>query len=385
MWRIFLKEQPLSAHLPSRALRVWAALLPVVLAIVLGACHRPEPVAQSPVIQKKSVTTAQAADPVLVKVDLSEVLSSQVHERLAQLPVSLTPADAAVQALLAATADVLIVREMGVLKEQRRPGETFGQAADRFLTTVWKPDATCNLDRQDLKWTYLRDLGKYKHPTSYAIWDAQGQCCPDVDDCPLLKAEQCRQELRPVLTQMHADIALAFKALSQPADVTSVAFDQSPWRALHVPTFERIVSQYNQKDSRVQLRRYTFFAQGEPGFEKARFRPGEPHMAELAKRAKPGQLLGPVDTEWGIDVALLVGLEPAMRGLADADVEAQVREKACGELAQRSRNEYRERLLAGAQILWQRPAIEADFGKLVLGKLPADASQRDLPYRPLKP
>lgn len=360
------------------------AVLALACLGLLAACKRPTP-APAPADAAPPVAAAPIeADPVLAKIDLSEVRLSHVRDRLGRAAPTESRTTATVQALLEAAADVLVVREMAVLKQVPQPGERPWQAADRFLHGVWTGKA-CNLAEADLRWVYLRDVGKYKHPPSFTVWDAQLQCCPDPATCKLVEAEACRKAVRPLAEELAAHLAAEFAQLpplGPAADATLTTLDSSPVRAARLPAFEAAVAARQAREPRLQLRRYTFFQQGHPGFEKANFRPTDPAIEAAVRGARLGDVLGPLDTAWGLDVVLLVAREPARTGMGSDDVQAQVRAQACEELAAVERAEYRQRLVQGAVLHWDRPAIERAFGKDVVALLPADASQRELPHIP---
>lgn len=326
---------------------------------------------------------AVAEDLIVARADLSDVRLAAVRERLAQIPPTEQRETGIVQALLAAAQDQLIVREMAVLHETPQPGETAAQAADRFLAGVWRADPNCAVDLRDVKWAYLRDLGKYKHPTSFTVWDAQFQCCPDVEQCPLMQDEACRKQVRPQAEALAQSLRKGFAALPPiglAAQATDVALESTPLKLRHIPAFEEAVAA--TREARLKLRRYTYFKQGEKGFEGAKFQPGEPRIEAVVDKARLGDVLGPIDTAWGIDVVLLVAREPARSGLLDPAVAAEVRGKACAEQAQLARVDYRQRLLAGSRLEWRKDAIARAFGREVLARLPPDATAREAPSMP---
>jgi hypothetical protein len=355
----------------------------LALLTALTACKREAVTTPTPPQTQAIAAPVQEADPIVARVDLTDIHLSQVRERLGQTAATEQREAAIAMSLVAAVQDGLVVREMAVLKALPQPGETNAHAADRFLAGVWKANPTCVLDPRDLRFAYLRDLGKYKHPASFTVWDAQFQCCPDVDQCPLLQSEACRKVVNPQAQALATEIRKALAtlpALGAAADVTSVTVEQSPLKDKHIPAFEQAVATWNAREPRLQLRRYTFFRQGEKGFEKARFQPGEPHVEQAVQGAKLGDVLGPIETAWGVDVVLLVAREPLRAGLDDEAVVDQVRKRACEEAAQIQRIEYRTRLLAGARLEWRKAAIEQAFGKAVVRKLPPDATARELPH-----
>ncbi len=308
-----------------------------------------------------------------------------MRERLAQIPPTEQRETGIAQALVVAAQDQLIVREMAVLHETPKPGETAAQAADRFLAGVWRADPGCAVDLRDVKWAYLREMGKYKHPSSFTVWDAQFQCCPDAEQCPLLQDEACRKQVRPLAEALAQQVRKHFAGLPSiglAVDATDVALESTPLKSRHMPAFEEAVAGQAAREPRLKLRRYTYFKQGEKGFEGGKFQPGEPRIEAVVDKARLGDVLGPIDTAWGIDVVLLVAREPARTGMLDARVVAEVRGKACADQAQLARIDYRQRLLAAARLEWRRAAIAQVFGKEVLARLPADATARVAPSMP---
>lgn len=351
----------------------------LAIAVLAIACRQPAPAAK-PVA---AAVPAPAPEAILARIDLSDVQLGHVRDRLALVPAT-TPKDAAVvQALVEAAADLLVVREMAVLKELPRPGERPFQTANRFLAGVWRADAGCQLDPRDLKWTYMRDLGRYKHPASFTVWDAQFQCCPDIEHCPLLPSEACRKAVRPEVERLASEVRNAFAKLPSiglAAEASAVTQNASPLQARHVPIFESLVAAAAVREPRLKLRRYTFYAQGIKGFEDAHFQIGEPAIAAAVAKAKLGDVLGPIDTDWGLDVVLLVARAPTRAGLLDNAVDAEVRAQACEDIATVQRVDYRQRLVAGARLEWRKDAILKAFGADVVKKLPPDATSRELPH-----
>jgi hypothetical protein len=342
-----------------------------VLACALACSRAPSP--QPPA----TVAPQQQAAPVLAEVDLDHLPLPMVQDRLAQAPVTVTPTDAAVHALWLAASDVLVVREAKVIGQLPAPGERPWQTADRVLAAIWPANPDCAADPQAVKLAYMGEAGLYRHPESWTVWDAQWQCCPDVDDCPEEPARACQAAARPKMQALMDVIRSQFSglpAVSLPAGATTVARLDSPWMAQHVPAFEAAVAamlvRAGEPTAQLQLRRYTYYAQGEPGFERAPFRPGEPAIDAALRKVLPGQLVGPLDTAWGVDVLLLVAHETARIGLKDPAIERQVRAKVCAAEAEAQRLDYRQRLLRGARIDWRRSAVAAALGQRVVERLP---------------
>ncbi len=310
-------------------------------------------------------------DPVVAQVDLSELHLSQVQDRLDTTVYADSKADAAAQALQLAASDVLVVREMAVIGQKPLPGERLSQATDRFLAQVWTGRNACPASEPDLKWAYLSEMGRYKHPPSFTLWDAQVQCCEDVDACPETTLLACRRDLRAMLDVLRAAAAKELAALPPlPLDVTQVALDQSPVRDRHVPAFEGLAADASAREPRLQLRRYTAFA-ADPAFPRRGFRRTDPQLEREARDAPLGSVLGPVETVWGLSVALVVAREPpAEGGLEDPAVRKAVHLRLCELSALEERQAYRGRLLKGAVVKWRDDLIRKRFGDGVLRKLP---------------
>lgn len=363
---------------------------------VCGACKSPAPAKTAATSPAPSAPNAPAAagDPIVAKVDLSEIRAARVRDRLALPPPPRQAGDTAdqktptaeekiAQAIVWAATDVLVVREMAVLKEFPRPSETDLQASERFLAGVWRADAGCDAGAQEVQLAYLRDIGKYKHPASFTLWDAQFQCCVDVDHCPAADLSACRAAMLPAATRLKEKLsqALAQIPVALPLDATC-ELDQSPFKARQVPAFEGVVAELATAQPKLELRRYTAFDAQDTAFQNAHFRQTDPALARAAQQAKLGELLGPIETIWGVDVALVVARDHARYGKSDPAVVADVRAKICREMAQQQRDAYRERLLKGALIYWQKPTIEQIFGKGVVQLLPPDATARLRPNLP---
>ena len=322
----------------------------------------------------------------MAQVDLGQVTLAQVRERLGQTVHADSADVAAAESILAAATDVLVIREMAVLKEAPRPGERPWQAVDRFLAAVWNGKGGCNLGKDDLRWTYLREVGRYKHPASTTVWDAQFVCCDTTAGCPIAEDEACRKRMRPLADHLGETLRAAFArlpALGPSGDATVTTIDDSPVRALRVPEFEAQVAALTDKEPKVQLRRYTFFARGEPGFEKAHFRSADPAMEQDAVHRRLGEIAGPIDSAWGADIYMVVAREPSKNGgLEQPEIRSEVERQACADAAAQERNLYRQKLLAGARVLWNKDLIIKTFGKKALALLPPDASARELPHIP---
>ena len=322
------------------------------------------------------VQSAAVVDPILGRIDLSELHASHVRDRLARLPPTLAAEDAALQALTAAAEDLLAVREMVGLQQGLRAGERPWQAAERFAANVWPGDANCEADPGDVKLLYLQRLARYKHPAKFAVWDAQIQCCPDPGACPPPALSACRQATAAIVTELATAIGrdmAKLPALALPPGVTQVGLEASPVKGVRTDCFERLVAEFASREPRLQLRRYDFYSEGEPGFGAGYFRAGEPAIAAWAQGAALGAVSAPLATVWGWSVALLAALEPTRSGKADPAVLAEIKAAACQQLAERERQDWRDRLLRAATLRWNEAAIAAEFGAGVVARLPQSA------------
>ncbi len=318
------------------------------------------------------------ADPVLGQIDQFDLRLSHVRDRLARLPATLAPDQAAAQALILAAEDLLALREMAVLKAPQQPGERPWQAAERFAASVWRDVPTCEADPGDVKLLYLQHLGKYKHPAKFAIWDAQLLCCVDLDHCPPAALSACQTAARPALHVLRADVQARFAALPPldgAADVTSVTLELSPVKGPRTDAMESAIADFATRDPRLQLRRYDFYRRGEPGFGEGHFRPGEPSIAQWADAARLGDVSEPIDTVWGLSVVLLAAREPTLSGKADPTVMARLNAEACAQMASRQRQEWRDGLLRAARLRWDQRQVESNFGAAVYRRLPQNVSR----------
>lgn len=350
-----------------------AALALAMLALV--SCSRPAPTAAGPAgpqANSAQAAAAEAANPVVAQVDLSPLYWQDVARRLAELKGE---PDAEVKAALMAASDVLVAREMGVVGQAPAPTETAAQAADRFLAQVWDGKRGCAVTEAELRLAYMQDLGSYKHPPSWTVWDLQSACCADGADCPLLEQEGCRQKVRPHLQKFADELRRSYPqlpALGLTADATEVALADSPLKQRHLPQFEEGAAALQASGQPVRLLRYTFWQQNVAGFEKAPFRRADPSVEKAAQKAKLGEVLGPFDGDDALHVAVVAARKPQSVGLPKAATEAEanpvalaLRAKLCGEAAVTERHLYRQRLVQGARILWKAEAL--------VGRIPAAA------------
>ena len=342
----------------------------------LSAC-RPAP-SVAPVVAPDGVSALPAAhtetaDPGLGTVDGVTVTLSQARDRLAQVPATMPKDEAAATAIAMAAQDLLAIREMAVLHQTPAPGERPWQSADRFAHTVWPEREDCNADPGDIKLLYLQALTKFKHPSKWAVWDAQVQCCPDPDACPGPQLEACRKATQVEAETLAADMRQAqagLPPLGLAVDATDVGLDASPVKGPRTDAFERVTAQHTDKEAKWALRRYDFFQPNEPGFERGPFRPGEPAILGWVKTAKLGDISPPLATVWGWSVVQLVAREPTRQGKADPEILKRLTREACADMAARSRQNWRDGLLAAAQVKWQAAPIDAHFGPGVVAKLP---------------
>ncbi len=350
----------------------------LVLLTALVACGKPPSAPVDAASAPQPPAVGVEADPVVGKVDAFELHLSHVRDRLARLPPTLNPEDAAFQAMVLAAQDLLAVREMYVLKETPKPGERPWQSAERFAANVWRGEPTCEADPGEVKLLYMQQLARYKHPAKFAIWDAQLQCCPDPDKCPPADLAACRAATLPQMKKLAEGLKAHWQTLPPlglAADVTDVAVAQSPVKGARTDAFEAAVADGAARDVRLQLRRYDFFRAGEPGFGGGHFRPGEPNIAQWVETAHLGDVSQPIETVWGYSVVLLAAREPTRSGKADPVILAQLNAAACQQMAERQRQEWRDGLLHAAVLRWDRDAVESHFGAGVYKRLPRNSAR----------
>jgi hypothetical protein len=362
-----------------------------VLALVAAGagCSRSAPAAVDAVVAAAPATApvAAAPDPVVLRVDLTDVTASAVLHRRAQLAAAdldLTPAQLGVQAVLAAATDALVVREFRALGLAVSATETTAAAADRLLAIAYG-ESGCSLTPQDIKLAYMTDLSRFKHPPSFALWDAQLVCCDDPTTCDPSAAELCRARTQVTAEKLHAKLTSVMAnlpAVELPAGVSEVSTEQSGLRDKHIPAFEEAVASLQKDWPELRLRRYRAFVQGLPDFAKGQFRATDPRLETLAKAGQVGTLLGPVPTAWGWNVALLAGRYPARHGMGDPVALAEARSEACKQWAARERQDYRQRLLKGAQLTWLEAPLRTLLGDATWQQLPPDSAHRELPHIP---
>ena len=346
----------------------------VLCLTLLLACGKPPP-SSAPAA---APPPPPIADPLLGKVDGLELHLSHVRDRLSRLPPTLPVDDAALRALILAAEDLLAVREMHVLKQVEQPGERPWQAAERFAANVWRGEANCEADPGEVKLLYMQQLARFKHPAKFAIWDAQMQCCPDPEQCPQAELTACRAATLPHMRALAQDLQTRLRALPPlglAADVTDVDVANTPVKGARTDAFEAAVATLGAQEPRLQLRRYDFYKQGEPGMAGGHFRPGEPNVAQWVESARLGDVSQPMETVWGWSLVLLAAREPTRSGKADPAIMAKLNAAACLQMAERQRQEWRDGLLRAAQLQWDRAKIEATFGAKVVERLPSSASQ----------
>ncbi|MBM4341783.1 MAG: hypothetical protein FJ100_00195 [Deltaproteobacteria bacterium] len=347
----------------------WIAVLAVAMAC--GRARVPAPA---------DVPVPGEGDPVVAKVDLGVLRWSQLSERLRELRGE---DQAEVRALALAASDVLVVREMQVVGQAPAATETTAQAADRFLASVWNERRGCALTDDEIRLAYLQNLARYKHPPGWTVWQVQTRCCPE-PPCALAEKEACLGAARPAVQALAGQLRKAFAdlpAMGAAADATAVQLAHSPLRDRHVPAFEEVVAQAQAAGAKLQLLRYSFWQTGVAGFEKAPFRRADPAVERTAAQARLGDIVGPVDTEDEIAVFTVAARQPLALGLprdASASVDPQVIEAQrelrldlCRDVAKRERQEYREKLLAGAVLQWDEHALAGKVSAQAVGALQA--------------
>ena len=358
------------------SLRLCVCLAALGALCVLAGCRpaaHPDPALASDTGVSLPSATSETADPAVGTVDGAVVTLSQVRDRLAQVPVTMAKDEAAATAAAMAAQDQLAIREMAVLHQAPVAGERPWQSADRFAHTVWTDREDCDADPGDIKLLYLQALTKFKHPSKWAVWDAQVQCCPDPDACPGPQLEACRRATQVEAEALAADMRQAqatLPPLGLAANATDVALDASPVKGARTDAFERVIASHVDKEPKWALRRYDFFQPNEPGFERGPFRPGEPAILGWVKTAKVGDISAPIATIWGWSVVQLVAREPTRQGKADPEILKRLTRDACADMAAKSRQNWRDGLLAGAQVKWNAAVIAQHFGPGVVEKLP---------------
>lgn len=317
---------------------------------------------------------------MVADVDLGHLKLSQLQERLRSLKGE---PEAEVRALALAASDVLVVREMGVVGGAVAPTETVAQAADRFLAQVWDGKRGCALTEAEVRLAYMQNLGKYKHPPGWSVWQAQVRCCTKPEGCPQLDVAACLHENRPTVDKLTTAMRTAFAELpvGQAADATELNLPESPLRFKHLPKFEQLVADAQASGARqLELVRYSFWQRNVPGFEKAQFRRADPVVEAAAKRAKIGEVLGPLEGEDSLYAVVVAARQPLALGipkdptalLADAQAtkaEAEIRMQLCLDAAVQERQAYRERLLGGALVVWQASALKGHVSDAAVQKV----------------
>lgn len=359
------------------------------VALACGACKQTElpqsSEAPKPGEAPKPAAPAADADPVVAEVDLDKLRWSQLDARLRELKGQ---ESFEIRAMALAASDVLVVREMQVVHQAPAPTETAAQAADRFLASVWNANRGCNLTDDEIRLAYLQNLARFKHPPGFTVWQAQTRCC-EGGDCPLDVREPCLAAQRPALTAFADAVRQEFAALPPlglAAEASEVKLSDSPLKARHLPLFEQKVSELQAAGAKVQLLRYTFWQAGVAGFEKAPFRRTDPAVEAAAQKAKIGEVLGPLDGDQELVVAVVAARQPLALGLPkgaspvldEQAVAAQreIRQDLCEQAAVRERQTYRERLLGGAQIRWMDAALQGRVSAEALAKFKALGAQK---------
>ncbi len=359
------------------------ARLPAVLLCgiaALAGCKRTvgqAPAATSPATQPAS----PAANPVLVRVDLSDVQADQVRARLS---VGVTEPKAIVEALLMATTDTLVLRELAVLGHRPKPGEAAHVAAERFLTGIWGADDGCpNIEPAALRRAWMASRGRLHHARRSTIWEGQFICCDTPASCVPALAVACKRRLHPAASQLRDRVAAALPASALPAGVTVVAMADSPLVQSHGAVVEEAVASLAAQVTELRLRRYTFDDQNEPGFPGGRDRATEPEVEAAARASVLGAVSGPIETPWGWSVFVVVAREAAIVASFEwPATRALLRRQVCEERVAAERQAYRRRLLGGAKMHWRRAAIGATFGADVVAALPPDAGDVEPPHVP---
>lgn len=335
---------------------LWSTLFGILA--VWAGCQRSE--SPAPVAAEK--TPVPNNSELAADVDLTHVTLGEVRARIGDQPA--TP-DAIASALVRATIDKLVLREAAVLKLRPLPGESDAKASERVLDAIFSPDRHCGgIGDRELRLAFVQRLADFKHPASWTVWTAL------VSDATQAK-------------RLHERLVAR---LPTPPDLPSVAtctLAKSPVVASHGGVFEQVVAELAGASTATQLRRYTFFDQGDAEFGAGRFRGTDPAVATAAKKLRIGQLSGVIGGSEGHHVALLVAREPRRnRVVGDAWVQDELRAQLCGGAAKQARAEYVQRLVQGATVKWHRDVLRRAFGDEAVSKLPKTRAVARLPVLP---
>ncbi len=317
------------------------------------------------------LVTPEAADPnpIVADVDLSQVRRSDVADRLASLARPHTR-EAITTALGAAVLDALALRELRVLGERPRPGESGAAAVDRLLPLVFHRHGCARVDGEALRLRFLAQLARFRHPRAHLVWEAHWRCCQGAA-CEGWSQQPTGNACRSAAMAGARRLAQALGALSLPAEVTpgtTLALEQSPCQARAIPAFEGALALHapaaDAGEPAPTLRRYSFYVRGDARFPESTFRRGDPALeTALAKTGRICEAIGPVEVRDGVALVMRAGHLPAAwaeRG--DASVQAALEEELCQEAAIAERDAWLSRLGAKAQVRWRRPAIAASWG-----------------------
>ncbi len=340
------------------------------------ACRRPA--------EEPPVRVAQPelpADPVVAEVDTLPLRWSQLAERLGPIQAEMGPGkpEAAVRAAALAASDLLVLREMRVVGALAQATETAAQASDRLLRQTFNDEHGCAVGETEVRLYYMENLPTYKHPPAWTVWDAAGQCCERGEGCPIAEVEQCRSAIRQQLTEFARQLRGEYAQLPPlglAAQASNIVLDETPLRFQYLPRFEQLLADFQQKDRRLRILRYTFWQQGLPAYQGARFRSADPAVQSAVQKAELGEVLGPLDGEDSPHVLVLAARQPESVGLphtptaaTEHPVAVAIRHKLCDQWAARERTEYRERLLGGAQLIWHGDALRGHLEPVVIDKL----------------
>ncbi len=365
-------------------MRAPALCLSVLVALATSGCKDKTVAPPTETRRPVAAVPPAKADPVVARIDLSDVHASAVRARLALAGPSKDP-KVVVEAMLMAASDALVLRELAGLGHHAKAGETAHAAAERFLAGIWRADDGCpNIEPAALRQAWMASRGRLHHPRRSTIWEGQFVCCTSPDTCVPADAVACKRRMHPHASGLRKRIAQALPAATGlPSGTTVVAMADSPLVQSHGPVVEEAIATLAAQVTELRLRRYTFDHTDEPGFPGAAARATNPEVAGAASAAALGDVLGPVETPWGWSVSVLVAREATRRTSFKAPAtQARLRRMVCSERVATERQAYRGRLLKGARLLWQRPAIEAAFGKAVVQALTPDAGDRVPPHVP---
>ena len=376
-----LGQSAASAYHGSQTI-VWRAALLLIVAAVAGcgparpptapqtsAAPDPGPAASgAPAVI--STPAAPGESSVVATVDFGTVSVGDVRARLDGVGD-----DAVLRALGSAVLDELALRELRVIGQGPASGESRSHAVDRLLPQVFGSAGCARVDNAAVRLRFMGELGRFRHPRSWTVWEAFLPCCDDAG-CDSAARARCLSETAPAARALVASLQGAMAPLDLAAPVTEGAvwpLATSPAQRDAMPAFEGTLAAAPMASGRAwQLRRYTFFGRGDERFPESSFRRVDPALeAAVANLGALGAVAGPVELERGWSVAMLAAHEPTRwANVTDADVATALRAEACAVLVQQERDAWLERLGNAATVRWHPEVVRAVWGAGVAARLP---------------